>query len=494
MRKEVDQLVDKGYPVKSVDVDQARGLAAKYRVEHVPTFIVVDADGRELARTEGYQPAAQLASFYRDARKKSHVQADDDDPEPRPSAAPARIDDDSERPSAAPARSHEPASGDAPGAPPKLPKPWETVVRIRVIGPGMIGFGSGTIIHSTPEEAIILTCAHIFKIEGARTQPHPSRFPRRIMVDIFDGKLQGRNPAMVHQLASVEGWAIDYDFTSDVGLIRIKPGRRLAASRVVPPDWKPRPNLEMIAVGCPEGNDATAWTTWIVNPSTMLRVGGRNYEAIECVHAPKQGRSGGGLYTTDGYVAGVCDFAEPVGNRGLYAAPRSIYQILDRQKLMALYERPRAGRETLVAQNQGGPKARPTVPPSTLRAQSPELNEGKPVSMPSPEIFGIKPQAVAAAAAERTTRSRSSWHPSLAAAAPEGASNGTGAPDAERIQAIPVEIQIDSAVADPFDTTEPSARSPEDSPPSSPKTTKPSRWHAVGVGSPAPAMAAQGSE
>ena len=54
--------------------------------------------------------------------------------------------------------------------------------------------------------------------------------------------------------------------------------------------------------------------------------------------APKQGRSGGGLFTTDGYIAGVCNFAEPRGDHGLYATPRSIYSILDRNKLMALYE------------------------------------------------------------------------------------------------------------------------------------------------------------
>ena len=53
--------------------------------------------------------------------------------------------------------------------------------------------------------------------------------------------------------------------------------------------------------------------------------------------APKQGRSGGGLFTTDGYVAGVCNFAEPRGDHGLYATPRSIYSLLDRNNLMALY-------------------------------------------------------------------------------------------------------------------------------------------------------------
>ena len=56
------------------------------------------------------------------------------------------------------------------------PKPWETVVRIRVIGNRSTGFGSGTVIHSTPEESLILTCAHIFKIDGRQARRHPSNF------------------------------------------------------------------------------------------------------------------------------------------------------------------------------------------------------------------------------------------------------------------------------------------------------------------------------
>ena len=39
------------------------------------------------------------------------------------------------------------------------------------------GFGSGTIIHSTAEESIILTCAQVFRIKG-RQQPQPEGLPR----------------------------------------------------------------------------------------------------------------------------------------------------------------------------------------------------------------------------------------------------------------------------------------------------------------------------
>ena len=101
--------------------------------------------------------------------------------------------------------------------------------------------------------------------------------------------------------------------------------------------------MKMLTVGCSEGQDATAWHTVIINPQMRGLAGNPTYQAIECMIAPKQGRSGGGLFTTDGYVAGVCNFAEPRGNHGLYATPRSIYSLLDRNNLMALYAPVRSG-------------------------------------------------------------------------------------------------------------------------------------------------------
>src|SRR5262249_3664028 len=160
--------------------------------------------------------------------------------------------------------------------------------------------------------SLILTCAHIFKMDGQR-QTTPERFPRKVMIDLFDGKLHGQKPAQVHYVESMEGKVVDYDFGLDVGLIQIQPGRRLPAARVVPPHWEPQRRMHMYTVGCSEGQDATAWDTMILNPEMRGLSGNAAYRAIECRFAPKQGRSGGGLYTDNGYLAGVCNFAEPRG-------------------------------------------------------------------------------------------------------------------------------------------------------------------------------------
>ena len=234
---------------------------------------------------------------------------------------------------------------------------------------------------------MILTCAHLFKDTSLRQQYAPKRFPHKIAVHLFDGVLHGMKPAMVHPIESVVGEAVDYDFESDVGLIRIRPGRKLPSTPVVPSFWKPKEGMMMTTVGCSEGHNATAWTTYISNPNLKGAVGSHRYEAIECQYAPKQGRSGGGLYTSDGYLAGVCDFAEPTRNHGLYASPQSIYQILDRNQLTLCYQ-PKARRDdTLVADR--GPA--PSPPPRTkLRAQSGPATtrpvKQKFIPLPDPEV------------------------------------------------------------------------------------------------------------
>jgi thiol-disulfide isomerase/thioredoxin len=435
MRTAIAQLTRKGYPIKSVDIDQAPRLREKYRVEAVPTFIVVDSAGHELGRTSGSQPAAQLARFYLDAKAKAQPPAnsrahsngeqsddagtgagDDDDADKQESRA------DGAEGEAEPRRAAEASQREQPVF--ENPRPWETVVRIRVLAQGSVGFGSGTIIYSSPQESLILTCAHIFKLEGSR-QPPPDRFPRKIMIDLFDGKLHGEHPAQVHYVESVEGRAVDYDFGLDVGLIRIRPDRKLAAARVVPAHWEPRARMKMLTVGCSEGHDATAWHTVIVNPQMRGLSGNDAYQAIECLIAPKQGRSGGGLFTTDGYIAGVCNFAEPRGDHGLYATPRSIYGLLDRNRLMALYAPVSSGSGTLLA-DRGKRQQRDDGPITIARGQSPEPQDSahavRPgeITVPPPALLGIKaPGATRLTSADKESSTRRmAWHPTHTSPAP----------------------------------------------------------------------------
>ena len=60
MRKAVAALERNGYPIKSIDIDQAPDLKEKYGVDAVPTFIVVDAAGPRTGPNLG-KPAGRSA-------------------------------------------------------------------------------------------------------------------------------------------------------------------------------------------------------------------------------------------------------------------------------------------------------------------------------------------------------------------------------------------------------------------------------------------------
>lgn len=404
MRGAVDQLVKSGYPVRPVDYDSSP-LVKRYKVTAVPTFVVVDAEGRELDRISGYRPARDIANLYNkaasrgDQPRRKVVAAEDDEP------------------------AAEDADEEAAASRRKNPDPWQTVVRIRIdnnLGRSrMVEFGSGTIIRSTPDETIILTCAHIFRIPGLKRQYTPDKFPLQITVELSDGTLRKLSNgdaktgfrAGVHMVEKYEGEAVDYDFAGDVGLIRIRPGKRLPFTPVVAADWVPRVKTPMTTVGCSESHDATAWSTWITTPLIKGVDGYPNYEAIECAYAPKQGRSGGGLYTSDGFLAGVCDFAEPTGNKGLYATPRVIHKFLDRNNLTVCYDasadRPRTKAGTLVADNRT-PTRRPAQRNNVadrLRAQGPDEPSRKKLTIPEPDDLGVAPVATADEEIEAPARS-----------------------------------------------------------------------------------------
>lgn len=385
MKPAIAQLLKNRYPIKAVDYDTSP-LVSRYRVKEIPTFVVIDSEGRELDRISGYRPAADIAKMYRAAKAKQAATSGEEEDEVE--------DEEDSRPETA-------SSGVK-----TLPKPWETVVRIRIDNhlsrPALTEFGSGTVIRSTPDETIILTCAHIFKVKGAQ-QFEPRTFPLKITVELSDGELRARSKkdaqggfrAGVHMVEEHRGEAVDYDFGRDVGLIRIRPGKILPSTPVVPAGWQPRVGLEMTTVGCSRGADATAWSTVITNPIVRGVDGHPNYEAVECKFAPIEGRSGGGLYTIDGKLAGVCDFAEPAGGHGLYATPRTIHAFLDRNKLSVCYA-PDAGRTpgkagTMLAANRSNDRTRRSNVADTLRAQGPDDPKPKRLTIPSPDDLKVPP-------------------------------------------------------------------------------------------------------
>ncbi len=386
MKPQIELLKSKSYPIRVLDVDEHPDLARNYRVGSVPCFVVVDPDGKELGRSEGLQHASKLASSFRQLKtewlERTSKTRDLAGADAIPENEDLKRDIDRMR---AEEKGDSNASAPIAAGKSENPRPWETVVRIVVHGGGMMGFGSGTIVESNERESIILTCAHIFKIDGARQQFGPKQFPRQVTVDLFDGRLAGpKGQQVATAQRNIPARVIDYDFQSDVGLIAISPGFKLPASPVVPANWKPSPDMAMYTAGCSGGRDATVWTTKVINPNSRLLLNNQPYEAVECEHEPIQGRSGGGLFTENGFVAGVCDMAVVGGKRGLYATPKSIHTLLARNDLDRIYKRQTQDMENgRMLASADSPRRSPG---RVERAQSADADE---VRIPPPGLLGV---------------------------------------------------------------------------------------------------------
>jgi hypothetical protein len=205
--------------------------------------------------------------------------------------------------------------------------PWSTAVRISITLGQSKQVGSGTVIDSDPSSTLVMTAAHVLRA--------PAGSP--IIVEVFAGTIDRKTGSLGSPIGSYPGEAIDRDDALDVGLLRFRPGKVLAASPLVPQGWSAG-SEPLCSVGCSHGDDPTAVSERFLAEQTLGNSDGGSYRGLECDRRPPQGRSGGGLFDQDGRLAGVCDFAETVVPRGLYAHPESLRSILKRNGLVELAE------------------------------------------------------------------------------------------------------------------------------------------------------------
>ena len=215
------------------------------------------------------------------------------------------------------------AAASPPAAPPSTPHAQLTpahqlalqaTVRLRVIDPTGASRGTGTIIDVHGEEALVLTCGHIFR---------ESQGKGAIEVEMFAPGARG--PVAGHLLVyeSEEG---------DFGLVSVRPGIPVTPVRVATTNHRLRRGDAVFSVGCNYGADPTVRVSSI---SAVDRyVGPPN---IETHGRPVEGRSGGGLFTADGQIIGICNAADPQEDRGIYAALPTIHLALDKIGQGAIY-------------------------------------------------------------------------------------------------------------------------------------------------------------
>ncbi len=334
----VQRLAAMGHSVRRINIDQNRALAAKYGVDRLPCFVML-VDGQVADRVVGGTTFSRLERMCKLAHARQSA--------PRPPAQWAAsaaaepggisippVPTGPFQPDAAPPHATGPSgfqpAGHASGPPEQHITPdgvppggvngpqtayfTAATVRLRIEDAEGHSCGSGTIIDARGGEALILTCGHIFrdlKPEGA------------IEVDLF-----GPTPAQ-----KIPGLLRAYDLDRDIGLLTIRTPGPVIPARVAPPGYRVARGDRVINVGCNNGEPPTPRYSRVTSLDKYL--GPPN---LQVAGLPVQGRSGGGLFSKDGLLIGVCNAADPADHEGLYAALGSIHAQLDEAQLAYVYQ------------------------------------------------------------------------------------------------------------------------------------------------------------
>jgi hypothetical protein len=120
---------------------------------------------------------------------------------------------------------------------------------------------------------------------------------------------------------------------------------------VAPPGYTVRPGDRVFTIGCDKGADPSVRQTHITAVNKYR--GKPNFTAAG---QPIDGRSGGGLFSADGCLIGICNAADPRDDEGLYAGLASIHWQLDQIGQSEIYQRSALARGG-VAPQPGPPEA-----------------------------------------------------------------------------------------------------------------------------------------
>ena len=364
----VSKMERNGFPIRKVDFAANSELARRFNVRSIPAFVLV-IDGIEQDRIVGACSEDQLKRLCaRVPRQPEGRSADNEetagtgrsaslqseaDPgarqappigeQPAPSKPGFKFppifgdkgDKKEELPRTPPAGAQPRGKIDdrQQSRPPVTGDPLAASVRIRVIDAGGgIDVGSGTIIDSRVGVTTVLTCGHIFRYWDKQA---------RIEVDYWsEGKMH-----------MVDARRIFHNLEDDVGLIcmNVDP---LPSCRVASAGAKMMKGSPVVSVGCSGGDNPTVQKLKITALNRYLGA-----DNIEVGGMPVQGRSGGGLFTPDGQVIGVCSGADSHHREGLYVGPKTIQALLDRCSLAHLYRPVGRGSDNqqLAGQSSGGP-------------------------------------------------------------------------------------------------------------------------------------------
>jgi thiol-disulfide isomerase/thioredoxin len=342
----IGEISSAGWIVRHVDVDREGDLVRRFGVTGVPCYVLL-VKGREVGRINGATTRGELENLLAKSREPAGIPGAAAVPIaasvprtpvpgiPLPSTvaeAPLAIEATVPRESlerlpaaaiATPASVAEarPAAAAVQAAPP-LPAAARAALeqrllaataRLKVDDSQGMSWGTGTVIDCRQGEALILTCGHIFR---------DSEGKGRIEVDLFGPNGQ----------RGLAGQVIAWDLKRDLALVSIFTDAKIEPVKVGGSQRTTAAGEPVVTVGCNGGKDPSIHYSNVTAVDKYL--GPAN---VQVAGQPVQGRSGGGLFSIDGTLLGVCNAADPTDNEGLFAALPAIHEQLDESGLAFVY-------------------------------------------------------------------------------------------------------------------------------------------------------------
>lgn len=183
--------------------------------------------------------------------------------------------------------------------------------------------GSGTVIASVEGETLILTAAHV--VEGSG--------PLWVELHRYNLGVEKTEPGAVWPLA-VAAEVVATDSAGDLAVLRLRGHPRLPyVARLAPGDEEPTRGSVVTSVGIDGGTNLNSWRTEVGGVAWLAMhkdAGDRPFLVLR--KPPEHGRSGGGLFRTDGCLVGVCVGRIEILKRnrqlGLFASSASIRRMI----------------------------------------------------------------------------------------------------------------------------------------------------------------------
>lgn len=329
VKPSIARLASDGYPVSTVNIDQQPSIASRFGIDRTPTVVLVHG-GKMVGRHAGMIRHGELVKWFGAVGftpgTSARVASSDAATTPaRPMGTKVVLPASSQAQSQQQAQSQRQSDFQSPTMHQGTRRPGNraeaiamaATVKLQVEDPEGTSYATGTVIHTHENESLVLTCGHVFR-DSKGTGVITAHYG-------FDQPSQRTG----------SGELVFYDADArDIALVVIRTqGEPLTAVEVASKKTDVQRGVTAFSIGCDHGEDPTIRHTKIKNRASYD--GAIKYDIYG---RPVDGRSGGGLFTDDGRIIGVCNAAVVDIDEGIYTALDTIHWQLAKVQLDHLFD------------------------------------------------------------------------------------------------------------------------------------------------------------